>query len=70
MDRKLKTRQEIALEYGINRKTLYRKLKAKGILIPGKHLLSLSEQQAIYQAFGDPPAPCSNPCTHVKADKS
>ena len=67
MDKKLKTRQEIAHEYGINRKTLYRKLKARGLLITGKNLLSLTEQQAIYLALGDPQP---NTTPHNQEDKT
>ncbi len=51
-----KTRQEIALEYGIDRKTLYRWLKTTGIQLGG-HLVTPKEQQLIYQAFGKPISP-------------
>ena len=49
-----KTRQQIADEYGINRKTLYRKLKKYGIALPSQGLLTPEQQQAIYARLGTP----------------
>ena len=48
-----KTRQQIADEYGISRKTLSRWLKKAEIEVEG-YLLSPKDQQMIYQVFGDP----------------
>ena len=48
-----KTRQQIADEYGISRKTLSRWLKKAEIEVEG-YLLSPKDQQIIYQVFGDP----------------
>ena len=48
-----KTRQQIATEYGIDRKTLYRWLKKKEIVIP-RGLIKPSNQKIIYEAFGNP----------------
>lgn len=50
---KAKTRQEIAAEYGINRKTFYQWLKKANIEV-SKGILSPSEQVVIYEKFGDP----------------
>ena len=49
----VKTRQQIADEYGISRKTLSRWLKKAEIEVEG-YLLSPKDQQMIYQVFGDP----------------
>lgn len=49
----VKTRQQIADEYGIDRKTLYRWLKAAGIQLGGR-LVTPAEQELIYQIFGKP----------------
>lgn len=49
-----KTRQQIADEYGISRKTLYRKLKRYGVLLPTQGLLTPEQQQTIYALLGDP----------------
>ena len=44
---KLKTRQEIAQEYGIVRETLYRKLKSAGIVLK-RGLMNVEDQEKIY----------------------
>ena len=49
----VKTRQQIADEYGISRKPLSRWLKKAEIEVEG-YLLSPKDQQMIYQVFGDP----------------
>ncbi len=54
MKENVKTRQQIADEYGIDRKTLYRWFKEKGIQLRGKRPLSLSEQELVYAEFGNP----------------
>ncbi len=54
MKQNVKTRQQIAEEYGIDRKTLYRWLKEKGMEFRGKRPLSLGEQALVYATFGDP----------------
>lgn len=51
--REAKTRQQIADEYGIDRRTLYRWLKAAGIQLNGR-LVTPAEQDLIYQEFGKP----------------
>lgn len=48
-----KTRQEIAQEYGIDRKTFYRWMKKAGLPIT-KGLLCPSEMEVIYNTFGKP----------------
>lgn len=48
-----KTRQQIADEYGISRKTLSRWLKKVSIVLDG-YLIAPKEQELIYQTFGDP----------------
>ncbi len=55
MEQSVKTRQQIADEYGIGRKTLYRWLKQEGIILRGKSPLSFEEQERIYATFGHPP---------------
>lgn len=50
---KFKTREEIAMEYGIHRRTLYRRLKQVSINFSQK-LLSVKEQEIIYSALGIP----------------
>jgi len=50
----VKTRQEIAGEYGYCRQTLGRKLIQHGILLP-KGLVSLKSQKIIYETLGYPP---------------
>jgi DNA invertase Pin-like site-specific DNA recombinase len=54
MREKVKTRQQIAQEYGIDRKTLYRWCKDHGIQWRGKRPLSIEEQEMVYTTFGDP----------------
>lgn len=51
--RMAKTRQEIAVEYGINVKTLYRWLKKANIQLSGGRVTP-AEQELIYQKFGKP----------------
>ena len=48
-----KTRQEIAHEYGVHRKTLARWLKKAGIQLPNG-LVNPKYQDIIYQHFGVP----------------
>lgn len=48
-----KTREQIALEYGISARTLRRWLKKSGIQLPNR-LLCPKEQIQIYQEFGFP----------------
>lgn len=48
-----KTRTEIAEEFNISTKTLYRKLIDAGIKIPNKTLLSPREYKPIYEQFVD-----------------
>ncbi len=50
---KLKTRQEIAQEYGIVRETLYRKLKSAGIVLK-RGLVNAEDQERIYKILGKP----------------
>jgi transcriptional antiterminator len=52
-----KTRQQVANEYGISRKTLYRKLKKYGITLASQGLLSPEQQQMIYRHMGNPHRP-------------
>jgi abortive infection bacteriophage resistance protein len=49
-----KTRQEIAEEYGIDRKTLYRWLRKLNIDLP-KGLIFPNFQDVIYKELGRPP---------------
>jgi hypothetical protein len=51
--KKAKSRQEIAIEYGINRKTLQRWLDKENIQLPHRLLLP-QEQEIIYNRFGLP----------------
>jgi len=51
--RMAKTRQQIADEYGIDRKTLYRWLKKADIQL-SSCLVTPAEQELIYQKFGKP----------------
>lgn len=51
--RKAKSRQEIAIEYGISRKTLQRWLTKENIALP-RRLLLPREQDMIYGRFGMP----------------
>lgn len=50
---KFKTREQIANEYGIHRRTLYRRLKEVGLSFSGK-LLSVNDQKEIYACLGEP----------------
>lgn len=50
-----KTRDQIAAEFGISRKTLYNWLQRKGILLP-RLLISIQQQEAIYELLGNPHA--------------
>lgn len=51
--KKVKTRQEIADEYGISRRTLLRWLKKQNIHLPNG-LVTPKVQELIYQHFGYP----------------
>jgi len=53
MIRKAKSRQEIALEYGISSKTLSRWLQRADLKLP-KGLVSPKFQEIIYKKFGKP----------------
>ena len=55
-----KTRQQIADEFGINRKTLERMLKRADIVLPSGNV-SPKNQQGIYEYFGMPPSLVSQP---------
>lgn len=48
-----KTRKEIANEFGINRKTLYRWLKSENVQLKNR-LVTPDEQTIIYKLFGFP----------------
>jgi transposase-like protein len=50
---KVKSRQEIACEYGINRKTFYYWVKKSNLQLPGG-VLCPSDIKKIYKRFGDP----------------
>ena len=50
-----KTRQQIADEFGINRKTLERMLKRADMILPSGNV-SPKSQQVIYEYFGMPPS--------------
>lgn len=50
---KAKTRQEIAFEYGIDRKTFYRWIKRSKITITNG-LIFPAEMELIYKTFGEP----------------
>ena len=45
------TRQEISRFYGINRKTLYRRIKRYGLKIPNNKWLSLTELEELEKEF-------------------
>lgn len=49
-----KTREQIALEYGISRRTLYNWLKKEGIELK-RRLVMPKEQNRIYTTLGLPP---------------
>ncbi|WP_175574375.1 helix-turn-helix domain-containing protein [Algoriphagus marinus] len=53
MKQKVKTRQQVADEYGISARTLSRWFQNKKLRIP-KGLLSPKVQELIYQEFGKP----------------
>ena len=50
---RFKTRQQIAAEYGVHRKTLYRWLKKENISVP-KGLITPRLQLKIYKVLGNP----------------
>jgi transposase-like protein len=50
----VKTRQAIADEYGVDRKTLYNWLKKAEIIIRANSAITPEEQAIIYKEFGDP----------------
>lgn len=50
----LKTRQEMANEYGICVKTFIKKLVYVGIVLPERELISLALQREIYEKLGNP----------------
>ena len=50
----LKTRQEMANEYGICVKTFIKKLADAGIVLPERELISLALQKDIYEKLGNP----------------
>jgi hypothetical protein len=50
----LKTRQEMAHEYGICVKTFIKKLADVGIILPERELISLALQKEIYEKLGNP----------------
>lgn len=58
-----KTRQQIADEFGINRKTLERMLKRADIVLPSGNV-SLKNQQSIYKYFGTPPSLAIQPVSN------
>jgi transposase-like protein len=53
MEHKAKTRQQVADEYGVSVKTLYRWIICHKLSIE-KGLLTPKEQQRIYKLFGKP----------------
>ena len=50
---KSKTRDEVAIEYGVVRKTLYNWMKTENIILKGR-LITPKEQEIIYRTFGIP----------------
>ena len=50
---RVKTRQQIANEYGVSRKTLYSWLKKEKINLQ-RSLISPKDQDEIYNRFGNP----------------
>ena len=58
-----KTRQQIADEFGIHRKTLGRMLKRANMFLPSGNI-SPKEQQRIYEHFGTPPSSVSQMTTN------
>lgn len=53
MYNKVKTRQEVAQEYGISRRTFYNWLQREGIKLTNR-LITPKEQQEIYDKLGRP----------------
>jgi len=53
MNNKVKTREEVAKEYGISRRTFYNWLQREGIKLTNR-LITPKEQQKIYEKFGRP----------------
>ena len=53
LDLKPKTRAEVACEYGINVRTLYRRLRRANIRLP-RGLIMPCDLQIIYDTFGIP----------------
>lgn len=53
---RVKTRQQLACEYGIDRKTFYHWLKKSNLQL-SKGLIRPSEIEKIYITFGDPNLP-------------
>jgi hypothetical protein len=51
-----KTRQEIAFEYGIDRKTFNKWLKVSGLFIP-PGIINPKQIRKIYKTFGSPKIP-------------
>ena len=51
---KVKTRSQIAEEYGISRRTLYNWCKREGIDLPARGALCPKTQTKIYEVFGPP----------------
>lgn len=49
-----KTRQELACEFGIDRRTLYRWLKKAKIILSGNSMISPKELEIIYKKLGKP----------------
>ena len=49
-----KTRTELAREFGIDRKTLYRWLKKAGIELSGNSMITPRELELIYLKLGKP----------------
>jgi len=51
---KAKTRQEMAAEYGVTRKTFCKWCKEIGICLPSRKLISPKLQKSIYELLGKP----------------
>jgi hypothetical protein len=47
-----KTRPQLADEFAISTKTLYRRLREKGVKLPRKEYLSQEDCQPVYSALG------------------
>jgi len=54
MNQRVKTRLEIAEEYGISRRTLYTWCKNANLSIPERGALNPQHQNIIYETFGKP----------------